>query len=129
MVEAIEAKTVQPVIQINPERHPELKDVPNAIELAKTDEARQLLEVAIHKRSSIIRSLSIAPGSPSDRVKVLQDAFMKTVQDPEFLADAEKAKLDINPRHGAEVKKIVNGFFELDPTILAKLREILVPKG
>ncbi len=124
----IESGEVVPVIQINPQPHPDLKDVPNAIELAKTEKGRQLLTAGVHNTAAITRFYSLPPGTPKDRVKVLQDAFMATMRDPEFLAEASKARLDIDPKSGAEVKQIVAGFFDMDPTLLATLREILVPK-
>ncbi len=126
--EALSSGTVVPVIQMNPERHPDLPDLPNAIELAKTEEARQLLGV-IHDRSSIVRAFSLPPGTPAERVKILQDAFMATMSDPEFVADTQKAKLDLSPKNGAEVKRIVHGFLDLDPAVLKKLKVILGPKG
>ncbi|MEE9147079.1 MAG: tripartite tricarboxylate transporter substrate-binding protein [Candidatus Tectomicrobia bacterium] len=124
----IESGDVIPVLQINPQRHPELQDVPNAIELAKTDKARQLLTAGVHNTAAITRFYSLPPGTPKDRVKILQDAFMATMQDPEFLAEARQAKLDIDPKSGPEVKQIVAGFFDMDAALLATLREILVPK-
>ncbi len=51
------------------------------------------------------------------------------MRDPEFLADTEKAKLDLSPKSGAEVKRIVHGLLDLDPAVLKKLKAILVPKG
>ncbi|MBI2209163.1 MAG: hypothetical protein HYU47_00975 [Deltaproteobacteria bacterium] len=103
-------------------------DVPNAIDYAKTDEARQLIQAGIHNTSAINRSFSLSPGTPKERVRVLQKAFMETMRDPEFLAEAQKSKLDINPISGDEVTKIVASFFELKPNIVAKLTDILVPK-
>ncbi|ETW95530.1 MAG: hypothetical protein ETSY1_30265 [Candidatus Entotheonella factor] len=126
--EALASGAVVPVVQMNPERHPDLPDLPNAIELAKTDEARQLLGV-IHDRSSIVRAFSLPPGTPADRVSILQAAFMATMSDPEFIADTQKAKLDLSPKSGAEVKRIVHGFLDLDPAVLKKLKGILGPKG
>ncbi len=124
----IESGEVIPVIQSNPQRHPDLKDVPNANELARTDKGRQLIEAGIHNPSAITRFYSLPPGTPKDRVKALQDAFMATMSDPEFLAEAKKARLDIDPKNGEQVKKIVDSFFDIDPALLAALREILVPK-
>jgi tripartite-type tricarboxylate transporter receptor subunit TctC len=124
----LEAGEVKPIIQAVPKKHPELLDVPNAIDYAKTDEARQLIQAGIHNTSAINRSFSLPPGTPKDRVRVLQKAFMDTMKDAEFLAEAQKSKLDINPLSGDEVAKIVSSFFELKPDIVAKLAEILAPK-
>jgi hypothetical protein len=50
---------------------------------------------------------------------------METMRDPEFLADAKKAKLDLNPDDGAGLERNVKEIFDLDPSLVAKLKEIL----
>ncbi|MBI2361564.1 MAG: hypothetical protein HYV04_22090 [Deltaproteobacteria bacterium] len=50
---------------------------------------------------------------------------MDTMKDPEFLAEAKKAKLDINPLDGAELEANVKEVFNLDPNLIPKVREIL----
>jgi hypothetical protein len=112
------------VLQLVPKPHPELSKVPLAVSLAKTDEARTLLQAAVHDPNSITRPYSLPPGTPKDRVKILQKAFMDTMTDPEFLADAKKSQLDIDPLP-AEEEKTVARFFKLDTALVAKLREIL----
>lgn len=124
----LETGDVKPIIQAVPKKHPDLSDVPNAIDYAKTDEARLLLQAGIHNTSAINRSFSLAPGTPKERVRVLQKAFMETMKDPEFLAETRKSQLDINPLPGDEVAKIVASFFELKPDIVNKLTEILAPR-
>ncbi len=113
------------VLQLVPKPHPELPKVPLAVSLAKTDEARTLLEAAVHDPNSITRPYSLPPGTPKDRVKILQKAFTDTMKDPEFLADAKKSQLDIDPLSPEEVEKTVARFFTLDAAVITKLREIL----
>jgi tripartite-type tricarboxylate transporter receptor subunit TctC len=113
------------VLQLVPKPHPELPKVPMAVSLVKTDEARTLLEAAVHDPNSITRPYSLPPGTPKDRVKILQKAFTDTMKDPEFLADAKKSQLDIDPLSPEEVEKTVARFFKLDAALIAKLREIL----
>ena len=60
-----------------------------------------------------------------DRVQILRRAFMETMKDPEFLADATKAKLDINPLDGAELERNVNEVFNLDKSLIPRAKEIL----
>ena len=124
----IEAGLLIPVIQINPRRHPELTTVPNAVELVKTDVKRQLVEIGIEGPALVARVYSLPPGTPRDRVKVIQQAFMKTMSDPEFLAEMARANLDVDPKSGEDVARLVDGFFRVDPTVVATLRAILVPK-
>ncbi len=122
---ALDAREVNVVLQLTPEPHKELPKVPLAISLAKTDEARILLRTAVQDPNAITRPYSVPPGTPPDRVQMLRRAFMATMQDPAFLADANKAKLDINPMSGETLEKIVAGFFEVDAAILPKLKALL----
>jgi hypothetical protein len=56
---------------------------------------------------------------------MLRKAFMDVMKDPEFLADAKKAKLDVNPLDGNELEQNVKEMFNLDPTLVPKAKEIL----
>jgi tripartite-type tricarboxylate transporter receptor subunit TctC len=67
----------------------------------------------------------LPPGTPKDRVRLLRKAFMDTLRDPEFLADTQRAKLDLDPIDGAELEKQVRELFKLDPALVAKMKEIL----
>ena len=100
--------------------------MPLAISLAKTEEARRLIEIAIHKDSVPVRSYTMPPGTPKDRVQTLRKAFQETLRDPAFLAEAERAKLDIDPISGEDVERTVHGLFTLEPALVAKLRSVLV---
>src|SRR5215475_9327132 len=122
---ALDAGDVNLVLQLVAKPNPELAKVPLAASLAKTEEARLLLQAAVHDPNSITRPYSLPPGTPKDRVQLLQKAFMDTMKDPEFLADAKKAQMDLDPVPGEEVEKTVARFFQLDPALVAKLREIL----
>jgi hypothetical protein len=53
---------------------------------------------------------------------------MDTMKDPEFLADAEKSQVLIDPMGGEEVEKIVDKFLNLEPAMAMKLRDILSAK-
>jgi tripartite-type tricarboxylate transporter receptor subunit TctC len=120
---------VKVVIQAVAKKHGELSDVPNATDLAKTDEARQLIKAGIIDPAVITQPYSLPPGTPKDRVKLLQDAFVATMKDPDFLAEAKKSNLDINPIAARDLENIVRDFFTLSPTLVGKLKEILVPKN
>ena len=108
--------------------HPDLPKVPLAISFAKTEEARQLIQAGIHNVSDIIRPYVLAPGTPKDRVQTLRKAFADTMKDPEFLEDAKKSKLDVDPINGDELEKTVHGLFKLNPSVVAKLKEALAAK-
>jgi tripartite-type tricarboxylate transporter receptor subunit TctC len=113
------------VLQAMPKAHPALPKIPLAVDLAKTDEARKLIQAVAHTNSDILRLYVLPPGTPKERVGVLSKAFIDTVNDREFLAEAEKAKLDIEPLSGQLVETIVANLFKLEPTLVLQLREIL----
>jgi len=123
----LESGEVNVVLQVNPQRLPDLADVPNALEHAKTEEARQLIQVANLNPAAILRAYTLPPGTPKDRVELLRKAFLATMKDPEFLAEMNKANLSVNPLPGTEMEKIVASFFKLQPKQVARLKEILMP--
>ncbi|MGH7817988.1 MAG: Bug family tripartite tricarboxylate transporter substrate binding protein, partial [Candidatus Binatia bacterium] len=67
----------------------------------------------------------LPPGTPKERVQMLRNAFLDTLKDREFLAEAEKTKLDVGAVSGEEVERIIGGLFKLEPALVAKLKGIL----
>lgn len=113
------------VLQTTAKSHPELSKVPLAISYAKTDEAKNLIRALVHSVGPAARPYMLPPGTPKDRLMTLRKAFMDTMKDSEFLADAKKAKLDINPLDGAELEGHVKEVFNLDPKLIPRAKEIL----
>lgn len=108
--------------------HPDLKDVPSVYEFAKTDRDKQLLDVANDAYGAVARPYSLPPGVPPERVKILQTAFMETLKDPELLAEAEKAQIEIAPHDGEWVAQKVAALNNLNQEMRALLRDLIVPK-
>jgi len=126
--QAIPAGDVNVVLQVTAKKIPELPNVPMALELGKTDEARQLLKAGAIDPAAIVRVYVTTPRTPKDRLQILRNSFAKTLTDPEFIAEAKKANLDINPLTGDEVRRIVDDLFKLAPATRSKLAAILAPK-
>ena len=122
----LDAGEVQIVLQITPKPHPDLPGVPLAINFAKTEEARRILEVAVHNDSTLVRTYTLPPGTPKDRVQILRKAFQETLRDPAFLAEAERTKIEIAPIAGEDIERTVANLFKLEPAMIAKLRTILL---
>jgi tripartite-type tricarboxylate transporter receptor subunit TctC len=122
---AIEQGTVVVVLQTVPKPFPDLPRVPLAIDLAKTQEARQLIEAGIHYPSKITKPFVLPPGTPNERLQILRKALQETLKDKELLAETEKARLGLNPVTGDDLKQTIEGIFKLDSGLLAKLKEIL----
>ena len=125
---AIPAGEVIPVLQVTNRKIAELPNVPMALDLAKSNEARMLLQAGAIDPAAIVRVYVTTPRTPKDRLQILADAFTRTLRDPDFVAEAKKANLDINPLTGAEVRKIVDDLFKLPQATRAKVAAILTPK-
>ncbi len=122
---ALESGDAVVVLQANRKSHSDLPKVPQAMSLAKSDEGRKMIEVGIHGDSEIVRTYTLPPGTPKDRVQSLRKAFEDTLKDPEFLAEGKKADLSVNLIPGDEVEKIISGLFKLDSGLVAKLKDVL----
>jgi tripartite-type tricarboxylate transporter receptor subunit TctC len=122
---AIDSGDVSVVLQTVPKTQPELTKVPLAIEMAKTDEGRQLIQTGIHNVSAITRPYVLPPGTPKERVQILRRALADTIKDEEFLAEVKKLNFAVDPISGEELEGIIHGLFKMKPETLAKLKEIL----
>ncbi len=124
---AYESGKIRAVLQASLEPYSKYKDVPLAINYAKTDLARQLVTVADSAHGAQF-PYTVPPGLPKDRLELLQKAFVETLKDPELLAEAKKSKLDIEVIDGPTIAKKLGQLYDLKPEVVAKLREILLPK-
>lgn len=109
-------------------KHPDLPNVPLITDLAETDEQRQIFNL-IFARQELARPFLAPPGAPADRVKALRGAFLATVNDPDFLAEANKSKMEINPVAGERIQEIVESIYKITtPDIAKKTTDILQVK-
>jgi tripartite-type tricarboxylate transporter receptor subunit TctC len=123
--DALESGAVTVVVQAVPRPASDLAKVPMALALAKGEDNRQLIEAGIHSMNDLNRPYSLPPGTPKDRVQTLRKAFEETLNDPEFLADAKKSRLGVDPISGQEIDQMVQSLFKLLPAVIAKLKAAL----
>ncbi len=121
----LETGEVLMVLQLSAKPHPDLPKVPLAMNLAKTDESRKLIQAVAQAHGAAVRPYVLPPGTPKDRVEILRKAFMEAVKDPELLNEAGKANLEINPGSGEELERNVRELLRLEPSVVARLKEIL----
>jgi len=120
----IDEKQCVILVQLGLDKHPDLPNVPLIVDLAKTDEQRQILKL-IFARQVMGRPFIAPPGVPQDRVDALRQAFMTTMRDPEFLADAEKTQMEINPVSGEKIQAMVKEEYSTPPEIAQKAASFL----
>jgi tripartite-type tricarboxylate transporter receptor subunit TctC len=123
----LEQKKITVLVQLALNKHPDLPDVPLVTDLAKTDEQRQILKL-IFARQTMGRPYLAPPTLPKERAEALRTAFAATMKDKEFLAEADKAQLEINPVSGPEVETLVKEIYQTPPAIAAKAGQALNPK-
>jgi tripartite-type tricarboxylate transporter receptor subunit TctC len=112
------------VIQMGSRKSYEFGPIPSVFDYARNDEERAVLDV--HFRQLLLgRPLAAPPGIPPDRLKALRDALTTTMKDPEFLADAGKAGLDIDPASAEEVDNLLKRFAAFPPEIFRKAQEAI----
>jgi tripartite-type tricarboxylate transporter receptor subunit TctC len=104
------------LVQLALAKHPDLPDVPLVTDLAKNEAQRQMLRM-IFARQVMGRPFLAPPGVPAERVAALRKAFMDTMNDKDFLADAAKAKLEINPVDGEKVQALVKEIYATPPEV------------
>jgi tripartite-type tricarboxylate transporter receptor subunit TctC len=121
----LESGEAKVVVQAIPKPHPELPRIPLAISYAKNEEARQLIAVGIHSRSTVYRPYVLPPATPPKIVEIHRKAFSATLADPAFLEDAKKANLDVDPITAEELQREVNLIFAQKSAMIDKLKEIL----
>src|SRR5207237_2529114 len=105
------------VLQNVAKPHSEQPKLPLAISYAKTDEAQKLIKALVHSVGPTARPYVLPPGTPKDRVQILRKAFIETMKDPEFLADATKAKLDLSPLAAGDLEGNVREVVNLDKAL------------
>jgi len=103
------------------------RGVPVAVDLAKTPEDRQVLEL-LFDQLVFGRPYVLPPGVPSDRVAALRKAFLDALKDPALLEDAKKSRIDIDAVSGEEVQALVAKMFATPQAIVERAREAQIPK-
>lgn len=108
-------------IQMGSKRTDTFGKVPSVFDYAKTDEDRQILQ--FHFGQLLLgRPLAGPPGIPAERLAALRTALFETMKDPQFLAEANKAGLDIDPVTPNQVTALLKQFTSFSPAILEKAR-------
>lgn len=117
-------RSMHVLIQLALHKHPDLPNVPLIMDLAKTDEQRQMLTL-VFARQTMGRPFMAPPGVPADRIAALRKAFMETMKDKEFLAEAEKSQLEITAVSGEDLQALVAKTYQTDPAIAKKVADMI----
>jgi tripartite-type tricarboxylate transporter receptor subunit TctC len=118
------SKQIRVVLQLSDKRIPELADVPTALDVATSPEQRGVLQLIL-ARQTMARPFVAPPGLPRERLAALRRAFDATMQDPEFLADANRQGLDVRPVTGAEADALIAQVYATPPEVVRRAAEYM----
>ena len=113
-------------VQNGTERHPDLLEVPLALEFAKDDDSRTLLRL-VDAPGAMAKPFALPPGVALDRVEVMRAALHATYRDPAFLEEASAMDLAFQPKDAAQIQEILDDVLATPPEIAAQYRRIIQP--
>ncbi|MFL6934756.1 MAG: hypothetical protein ACJ8EJ_08925, partial [Xanthobacteraceae bacterium] len=116
----IPKKTVSVLFQGGAAPNPELKDVPFVLDLARSNDDKQAIEF-LYAGQGIGRPFVAPPDLPPERLKMLRDAFAATMTDPEFIAEARRNKLDLEPEDGEHLAALVQKIYATPKPVIEKI--------
>lgn len=112
------------IAQTGLRRSRDLPDIPTLAELVENPDDRRMVEF-IEGGADVGWGVMAPPGVPAERVAALRRAFLATLEDPAFLAEARKRQLDLDWASGEEVQKHVANVLATPPEVVARLRRVV----
>jgi tripartite-type tricarboxylate transporter receptor subunit TctC len=120
-------KLAKAILQIGPDKQPELVNVPSALDFVSNPNDRQLMQAAVATQA-LGRPLVMTPGVPADRVSAMRRALADTFTDPDFQAAAKKIGLVVNaPRTGQQLQDIITQAYASPTEVVDRLRKLSNP--
>jgi tripartite-type tricarboxylate transporter receptor subunit TctC len=115
---------IEVLLQLGFRKHDDVPNVPLIMDLARSEEDRQIMRLAL-VRGVLGRPFLAPPDVPADRAAALQHAFAAAVADPQFLSEAARLRLEVIPISGEEIQNLVAEAYATPEDVIAKTREIL----
>ena len=119
---------VRVLTQTGKKRDPRLTEVPTVHELMeeyKTPESMRSLATLMLASGDFGRPIIATPGIPPDRVKLLREAFGKTLRDPELLDEAKKKRLEVDPMPGEDLEVLAKEVLAANKDLIERMEKLL----
>jgi tripartite-type tricarboxylate transporter receptor subunit TctC len=116
------------IAQIGPEENAELtaKGAPQIWKYMKDEQARRIAET-VASQQGFTRPYFVAQGTPPELVTTLRAAFDATMRDPQFLADAEKMRIDVSAQPGATVQDRIQKLYATPKDVVEQAKKAIRP--
>ena len=119
---------VRPILQTGKKRDPLVPDVPSIYELMdqyKTPEATRRVATVLLAPAVFGRPTVATPGVPADRVKMLRDAYQRSLKDPALLEDLKKRRWSVDAISGEELAKLAKEVVSQPPDVVERMMKLL----
>jgi tripartite-type tricarboxylate transporter receptor subunit TctC len=116
------------IVQTSRKRDSRAADVPTINEIFdehKVSASNRRVARAVLAAGDFGRPMMVTPGTPQERVRLLREAFVKTLNDAEIIGEAKKSRMDIEPTSGDELEALVKEIFDSPPDILERVKKLL----
>jgi len=116
------------IVQTSRKKDSRAADAPTLYELFeqyKVPENKRRLARVLLAAGDFGRPMMVTPGTPPARVKILRNAYVKTLSDPEALDEAKRGRMDVDPASGEELEQLVKEIFESPPEVVERVKKIL----
>ncbi len=122
--EWLDSGRIKVILQLSLRENPDLPEVPNIMDLARTREDTQIFRL-VFARDTLGYPFMAPPGLPADRAAAFREAFMDTMEDPEYLSDAARSRVPINPIAGGEIEELLAELYATPTPVVEKVRAFL----
>ena len=119
---------IRMLFQLGLERHKELQDLPLVLDFARNDRERQILTLNFGV-NEVGYSFVAPPDVPNEQLDMLRTAFRRTLEDPKFIAEAHKQRLDVNYVPPERLQAIFDGLYAAPPALVAEWLRLTQPSA
>ena len=120
----LKEKKINLLVQASFKKDPEIGNVPLVMEATKDTEKLQILKLILAAQE-MARPFAAPPGIPRDRADALIAAFDATMKDADYLADAKKSRIDVNPVSGPEIDKLLAELYATPKDVITKASQAI----
>jgi tripartite-type tricarboxylate transporter receptor subunit TctC len=114
------------LVQLGLTKLRDLPDVPSALDLVSDPQNKEVMALIL-MRQEAGRPFAAPPGTPADRVAALRQTFQETLHDPDFVAEAQKIELEIDPMSGQAIARMLKKAYAAPKRIVQRAGALLEP--
>jgi tripartite-type tricarboxylate transporter receptor subunit TctC len=114
--------------QSGQKRDPRMAEVPSLVELMdkyKTSDVSRRVAQVILAGNEYGRPMVATPGVPSDRVRILREAYSRALKDPQLLKEAKQSKLEVEPASGEELQALTERVLNQSPEVIERVKRLV----